>query len=153
MFTLLAVLTSGLISVPASQWQTVTFHVPEPGTTVEISFEVRQGSRVGVLLLDRRQAARFHRGRPVDPAVSTPFQNSGRIRYRLAEPGDYVLVVDNRVEQRQAALVDLRVETSGSQTGVVSELPPARRRTVVALSLLCFGALVFFSARQLLRHS
>jgi hypothetical protein len=153
MFALLAVLTSGLVSIPPSEWQTVDVHVPDPGTTIEVTFDVRQGSRVQVLLLDRAQAARFHRGRTVEPAAGTRFQESGRIRYRAAEAGDYVLIIDNRIDGRGSTLVDLRVETVDPQPATVHELTPRRRRTVVALSLLSFGAIVFFSARQLLRHS
>jgi hypothetical protein len=153
MLALLAVLTSGLISVPAGQWQTIDLRAQEPGAILDIGFEVRQGSRVQLLLLDRKQAERFHRGRTVDPVLTTGFQHSGRVRFRVAERGDYVLVIDNRIEQRGAALVDLRVGKSGPQPVVVRELPPERRRTIITLSLLCFGAIVFFSARQLLKHT
>jgi hypothetical protein len=153
MLALLTIVTTGLVSIPASQWQAVNVHIPERGTMLEISFEVREGSRIQVLLLDRRQADRFHRGRSVDPAAGTGFQDSGRIRYRAAEAGDYVLILDNRIDGRGATLVDLRVETAGPRPAVVHELSAPRRRTVIALSLLSFGAIVFFSARQLLRHS
>ena len=148
----LVVLTSGLVSVPASQWETVDLRIPEPGTTVDISFHVRHGSRVQVLLLEREEADRFHRGRSFDPLLTTGFQSSGRVRYRVAERGEYVLLIDNRIEGRGPTLVDLRVEATPHHVNV-RELPPERRRAVVALSLLFFGATVFFSARQLLKYS
>jgi hypothetical protein len=150
---LLVVLTSGLVSVPASHWQTIDLPIRESATTVDISFQVRQGSRVQVLLLDREQARRFHRGRSVDPILTTGFQNAGRLRYLVAEKGDYVVLVDNRIEGRGPTLVDLRVEASPAGPVSVRELPPERRRAVVTLTLLLFGATVFFSSRQLLKHS
>jgi hypothetical protein len=150
---LLVVLTSGLVSVPASHWATIDLPIRQPNTTLDISFQVTHGSRVQVLVLDREQARRFHRGRSIDPLLTTGFQNSGRLRYRIAEKGEYVLLLDNRIEGRGPTLVDLRIETSPAGRVDVRELPPERRRVVVTLSLLFFGATVFFSARQLLKHS
>jgi hypothetical protein len=152
-FALLSVLASGLVSVPASQWEMIDLRVSEPGTTLDIAFDVRHGSRVQLALLDRKQAGRFHRGRSFDTLLTTGFQNSGRVRHRVAERGEYVLLIDNRIAGRGPTLVDLRVEASAQHPLHVRELPAEKRRAVVALSLLFFGATVFFSARQLLKHS
>lgn len=149
----LVVVTSGLISVPPSHWQTLNVPVPEPDTTIDISFQAMHGSRVQLLLLDRKDAERFRRGRSVDPLMTTGFQNAGRLRYRAATQGEYVLLLDNRIEGRSPALVDLRVETAPARSATVRELPPEKRRLVVTLSLLFFGGTIFFSARQLLKHS
>ena len=148
---LLVVLTNGLVSIPPSQWQGIDLRIPQNETTVEVEFEVREGSRVQVLVLDRVQAERFHRGRSFQPIASTGFEKSGRLKYRLADKGQYVLMIDNRIETRTQTLVHLRVELTNPYSANVQELSPARRRVVVTLSLLFFGAVVAFSAWRFLR--
>ena len=148
---LLVVLTNGLVSVSSSQWQGIDLQVPQNGTTVDIDFEVREGSRVQLLLFDRTQAERFHRGRSFQPIAATGFEKSGRMKYRIADRGQYVLMIDNRIERRTPALVHLRVELTNPYSANVRELSPARRRVIVTLSLLFFGAVVAFSAWRFLR--
>ena len=148
---LLVVLTNGLLSVPPSHWRAIDLKVPSNGTTVDVDFEVTEGSRVQILILTRAQAERFHRGRSYQHIVSTGFEKSGRLRYRLADQGQYVLMVDNRIETRTPALVQLRVELTNPYRADVRELSPVRRRVVVTLSLLFFGAVVAFSAWRFLR--
>lgn len=140
-----------MVSVPPGQWQAIDLRIPQNGTTVDIDFEVKQGSRVQVLVLNRPQAERFHRGRSFEAIVSSGFDTSGRLRYRMADAGEYVLMVDNRINGRTPALVHLRVDLSNPQAVPVRELPPARRRVVVTLSLLFFGSVVAFSAWRFLR--
>ena len=120
---------------------------------LDIDFEVTHGSRVQLLLLSRQQSERFERGRSVTPEVTTGFENSGRVRLAIPAAGDYVLMIDNRIEGRAATLVKLKVEVTNPTNAVVRELPAQKRRLVVSLSLLFFGAVVVFSAREFLRHT
>ena len=147
----LVVLTNGLLSVPPSHWQAIDLRIPHNGTTVDVEFEVQQGSRVQVLIMNRPQAERFNRGRSYEPIVSTGFEKSGRLKYRLADAGQYVLMIDNRIETRTPTLVHLRLELTNPYRADVRELSPARRRVVVTLSLVFFGAVVAFSAWRFLR--
>jgi hypothetical protein len=62
-------------------------------------------------------------------------------------------MIDNRLDGRGPSLVHLRVELTNPGSVQAIELPPARRRAVVALSLLFFGVVIIFSARQFLRHA
>jgi hypothetical protein len=148
---LLVVLTNGLVSVPPSQWQGIDIQVPQNGTTIDVDFEVKRGSRVQLLLLDRTQADRFHRGRSFEHLESSGFEKAGRLRYRLADKGHYVLMIDNTIETRTPTFVQVRVELSNPARADVRELSPARRHAVVALSLLFFGAVVSLSAWRFLR--
>lgn len=148
---LFVILTNGLVSVPPAQWQAVEIRVPQNGTTIDVDYEVRQGSRVQMLVLDRRQADRFHRGRSFESLVRTGFEKEGRLRYRVADAGEYVLMIDNRIEDRTASLVQLKVELIGPYSAEGRELSPQRRTVVVSLSLLFFGAVVAFSAWRFLR--
>lgn len=149
----LVVVVNSLLSVPPSQWQGINLQIPEHGTTVDVSFRVESGSRVQVMVLEPAEAERFHRGRSFEPLFTTGFQNSGRIRYRIREAGSYVLMIDNRLEGRGPTMLDLRVELTNPGSVHARELPAERRRAVVALSMVFFGVVVIYSARQFLKNS
>jgi hypothetical protein len=105
------------------------------------------------MLLERSQADRFNAGRPMRPIYVTGFESSARFRAHLPEGGDYVLLLDNRLEGRYAAEVQVRLESTDPQKVTVRELSPDRRRAVVTLSVLFFGAVLVFSARQYIKHA
>lgn len=149
----LATLTNGVLSVPPSKWLPVDLGQLDPGTKIEIEFEVRSGSRVQAHVVTKGDAERFHRGRSMTPLCSSGFERASRLRCRVFESAHYVLIADNRIEGRIPASVHLRVDLQAPPTVVVRELPPERRRLVVALSLGFFGAVLVFSARQFLKHN
>ncbi|HYP14914.1 MAG TPA: hypothetical protein VEQ63_13385, partial [Bryobacteraceae bacterium] len=116
------------------------------------SFEVRgDSSKVQALLLDRIQANRFHRGGRYQALYTTGFQSSDQFRVRLDQPGDFVLMLDNRLGAATAADVSVLVELTPNRAGEIRELPPERRRTVVSLSLLFLGAVIALFARFLMK--
>jgi hypothetical protein len=143
-----------LVTVPPSHWKAVEVPIGEHGTTVHCSFDVQtKGAKIQVLLMPRSQAERFSRGRYVSALYLTDFETSARFRYRVPEAGDYVIVLDNRRDSRRAAEVAVRIDLAPPGSVDVRELPPERRRLIVALSLAFFGAVVVFSARQFLKHA
>ncbi|MDZ4797271.1 MAG: hypothetical protein SGI92_03845 [Bryobacteraceae bacterium] len=146
-----ALMSNALLEVPPARWVAVDLPIPQHNTTVEGQFEVIHGSRVQVLIAARSEAERLQRGRSFRPIFSSGFQNDGRIRLVVPEAGDYVLLVDNRIEGRFATKVRLSVQTSNSINVQARELTPTRRRTVIAASLLFFGSVLVFSAWQFLR--
>jgi hypothetical protein len=75
------------------------------------------------------------------------------MRCRVPERGEYVLMIDNRIEARVPATVHLRLDVHAPADVVVRELPPERKRFIVAASLAFFGAVVLFSARKFLKQS
>jgi hypothetical protein len=151
---LLVVLADGLVTVPASYWRGVAVKVPENETTVQCSFDVRsEGAKVQALLLEKSQAERFRLGRSISPLYVTDVESSARFRQRVPDSGDYILILDNRLGSRAPVQVALRIELSSPKSSTVRELPTERRRAIVALSLVFFGAVVVFSARQFLKHA
>jgi hypothetical protein len=105
------------------------------------------------MLMERSEFERFHRGRRANVLYETGFEKSARFRYRVPEAGEYVLLLDNRLEGRWPTQVSLRIEVTSARDAQITEVPPERRRLIVALSLLFFGAVVAFSARQFLKHA
>lgn len=153
-FALLVVVANGLVTVPPSHWQAIAVEVPQNGSTVFCSFQVRSGAeRIHAMLLSRAAAERLNRGRDASPLYSTGYEASDSFRVRVEDAGPYVLLLDNRVNGRSAAEVALRLEVTHPRSFDVREASPERRRTVVALSLLFFGGVMVFSARQFLRHT
>jgi hypothetical protein len=153
-FALLVLLADGLVSVPPSGWKAIEVKIDRNHTAVQCSFHVKtKGTKVQAWLMDRSQAERFNRGWSVKALYFTGFEESMRFRVMAPDAGDYVLMLDNRLEGRWPAEVELRIELSNPQNVNVRELAPDRRRMVVALSLIVFGAVVVFSARQFLKHA
>jgi hypothetical protein len=85
-------------------------------------------------------------------AATTPGA-SGRIRYRVRTPGDYVVVIDNRGGDARPAEARLRVALDFElQSGPeVTLLSPGRQFAVILISFAVFFGIVSYSARRLLR--
>lgn len=150
---LLALLTDGVVSIPPSRSTAIDLRVPEHDTTVHCFLDLRAGeSPVRAMLLERTQAERYHRGRNARSLYAVEFNRSGNFKYHFDQAGDYVLLIDNRLNSRTAAEVGVKIEITRNPVILVRELPADRRRAVVAISLLFFGAVVVFSARQFLKQ-
>ena len=147
------ILQHSLIQVPPSHWTAVQLRVAEHETTVECRFKVVKGSRVQIYIADRGEAERFHHGRSFAPVFASGFESEGHFRTIVHEAGDYVLLLDNRIDARGGAVVEVTLEETRPPAFQAQELPPPRRQAVVALSLLFFGAVIVFSATQFLKHS
>ncbi len=151
LLALLAVLLDHTLDVPAGRWKAIDVKVAHRGTTIDCSVEAQPDSaRVDALLLTRSDALRFEQGRSVRPLVQTGFQNASRIRHAIAEPGDYILMIDNRLEGRGSTKVAVKIDL-WSMNGVEPiTLPPRRRYLVVASSVLFFLGVVMYSAKKLM---
>ena len=151
---LLTLLANGIIEVPAAHWKAIEIRVSNHDSTVHCSFEVRAGgTKLQAMLMERPDFDRFQRGRSVKFLEETGFEKSARFRYRVADAGEYILVLDNRLESRWPTQGSLRIEVTSVRDALITEVPPERRRLIVALSLLFFGAVVVFSARQFLKNA
>jgi hypothetical protein len=109
------------------------------------------GTRSEAILLTRRDAERFNQGRSYHPLASTGFQNTARLRYEIDEPGDYVLLLDNRLESGRTTDVSLKINLRDPPSIVAGTVSPERRQVVITLSLLFFLGVVMFSARQFMK--
>src|SRR5881628_3789373 len=110
-FALLAILMDSTVSVPKSHWLGVKTQVPLAGTTVDCTIQVEHDSaKVDAILMTREDAERFNRGRSYHPLYQTGFQNSARFRYTVEQPGEYILMLDNRLEGRHETKVAVKVD-------------------------------------------
>ena len=148
---LLLLLTESVIKVPASHWTAIELKIERNRTTVHADFQVRNGAKVQAMVLSRKEAERLNRGRTVHPLFSSGFTTSDQFRVVVSDAGDYVLLLDNRLEERFPAEVALRLDLTHNNDSQVRYVPAARRHATVALSLLFFGAVVVFSAVKFLR--
>jgi hypothetical protein len=151
-WALLLASVSGVYQIEPSHWRVFHFNVDKPGTLLTGSFEAgAHSAQVQILVLRRQQLARFEDGRSVRPVFVSGFEDSARFRTRIDEPGQYALILDNRIGGRQPSKVALSFNTAEPQPQTVRTLPPARRRVIVAFSLAFFGAVVVLSATLFLR--
>jgi hypothetical protein len=147
-----ALLLDEAVEVPPGDWRAFRIVLEQRPAEVSCSFTVREGrSGVRVAILQAREYGRLRAGRRARLLVSTVFQRAGGFRHALSEPGEYVLIVDNRRQMQAPAVVHLRVSVAFLPHPAARTLPPERRRAVVALSLGVFFAIVLWSGRRLLR--
>jgi hypothetical protein len=149
---LLTVLMNSVVTVPASRWIAIEVDVAKPATIVDATVEVEGSSaKVDALLMSRVDAERFNRGRSFHALNSTGFQSDSHLRYEIEQPGQYVLLLDNRLEGRSPTNVRVRLDLWSSNVPLVRTVPPQKRRVIVVLSVVFFLTVAGFSLRQFLK--
>ncbi len=131
----------GTVRIGRNLWHAVAIGPSETPARVECSFMVVAGApTVRAFLAPRTEAERFRDGAAFRATAATPYLAEGVLQHRITRPGDYLVIVENRGPEPAPATVRLRVELfHPDATGVEArELPPARRRAVIALSVLFF---------------
>jgi hypothetical protein len=151
LLALLVILADSVVKVPASHWTAIELKIPQNRMTLNVSFAVENGSRVQAIVLSHEEAERFNRGKSIRPLLMSGFEKSDQFRVFVPDAGQYVLILDNRIEARFPAEVSLRMDLTAPHDTQVRTVPPERQRATIALSLLFFGAVVVFSAVRFLR--
>jgi hypothetical protein len=153
-FLLWVVVANGLVTVPQEEWKPIDIIVSQADSTLECTYRVQEGGgAIQVLFMDRTEGGRFQQGRRFTPVAMSPHGRGGQFRTRVDKPGEYVLILDNRLETTRTARVDLKVDVSVPTNVLVRTLAPERKRAVIAISLLVFGATVAGSAAIFLRQT
>jgi len=141
-------LVDDVYTIPASEWRYLEVGLNQQTAAVECEFRVIEGgSGVRLALVSRPDLERFRAGRSHDVLATTAFLKSGRLRFAVPHPGEYAIVVDNRMEGRGSAKVDLKIYLDFGARGTqqARELPAERRRLVVTLSILVFLAVAAYA--------
>ena len=136
---LLLLATESVVKVPPSHWTAIQLKADHNNTTALVDFEVRNGGKIQALVMTRAEAERVNRGRPNRSLYTTGFKESARFRVVIPDAGEYIVLLDNRLEARFPAEVILRLETTHSDNSKVGYVPDERRRLTIALSLLFFA--------------
>lgn len=140
--------------IPAGEWRYVELGLRQQAAFVSADFEVQSGSQqVRVALMRRDDLERLRDGQPHGVLAASEPAATGRLRYQVRVPGDYVVVIDNRADPDHPAEAHLRVSLDfGGRPGPeVTRLSPGRQIAVIAISFAVFLGIVSFSAQRLLR--
>ncbi len=147
-------LVNDVFHVPPGEWSSVALGLKQRPAMVAADFEVESGAgKLRLELMRREDLGRLRNELPVGAIAATSRATSGRIRYRVRVPGDYVVVIDNRggdarpVDARVRVALDFQM-LSGPE---VTRLSPGRQFAVISISFAVFFGIVSYSARRLLR--
>lgn len=146
-------LVDEVYTIPASEWRYVQVDLKQTPVGVNCEFQVlTPGAHVRAALLSSGDRERLRADQAHGFLAATPLQSTGRFQFRLLQPGDYAVVVDNRAASA-AVRVHLRVslDFSGRPSLGVGTLSPQRRLAVILISFAVFFGIVTWSARKLLQ--
>ncbi len=143
------------VTVPAADWKAYRIPLHQRSARIECHFSVvGGGSGIRVMLLERSEFAQLNADRAFRPLAATAYQRSGAFAYP-AQPDDYTIVLDNRMEGRGPSQVRLQVALVFGDVpparAAPRQLSPGRQAAVIALSVLFFAAVLLFAGRRLLR--
>jgi hypothetical protein len=130
------------VQISPAKVRPLEFDVKEKGTRVLCTFHVEQGrSGVRAVLLRRNDVRLWLADRPHRILASTGYEDSGGFSWLVAEPGAYSIVLDNRMDGRDNAVVRLQVRlVSGTGISVpVRGADPLRAQVLVWVSVLLFA--------------
>lgn len=140
-----------IVRVPPAQWRLVDVLLRQQAATVELSYVVTHGrSGVRVALMERSEVDRMRAGKSYSTVAGTTYNSEFTFRATVPRPGDYAIVVDNRMEGRDTAEVHLQVSLLFDQAGAVGgyrvrEASTLRRAVVIVLSLAFFWAVCAYA--------
>ena len=147
-------LTDEVYRIPRNEWWWVEVNLRQRPAQVLATYEVQSGPRkVRVALMTRDDLERLNNDLPHGVlAVSEPAK-SGSLAYRVRRLGDYVLLVDNRVDGNQPAAVHLRIalDFAAPPEPEPSQISAQRQLAVIVMSFAFFAAVVTYSAKRLWR--
>ncbi len=140
------------VTVSPSKVRPLEFDISSRNTRVLCKFRVVEGrSGVRAVLLKRDDVRLWLAGRAHHSLASTGLAETGGFMFLVNDPGEYAVVLDNRLEGRSAALVHLQVKllSGAGVAGPVQFADPLRARLLVWGSILIFCLTAFFAAWQL----
>ncbi len=128
----------------------------ENDARLKVQFEVlspQNAAGVRVALLSEEQFQQLREQKGHGELTSTAYLREGNLRTSLAEPGRYVVVIENAMERRRCRLEMGVVLTTGPEpeTLPVTYASPQKRLIVVGASVAGFLLILTLSARALWR--
>lgn len=134
--------------VPPHEWRYLEFGLKQLPVSLECEYQTEgRPSDVRLLLIQRQQPRRMRAEHLRTPIAATPPGSTGRLDHHVRQAGDYVIAIDNRGGDAEAAV---RLRASLNFGPVVTYLSPQRRLAVILISFAVFFGIVAWSARRLL---
>lgn len=141
-------------ALPPGEFRVIDIHVRHTPMRVDAAFRVIEtpgtppNASVRMELLPRAALRAMQRGLAHQALAVTPDGSSGKFRNTIEDPGAYRIVISNR-DTATPAMVALTLSTDLNADVTATELSPARRITVIAVSFLVFFAMVGYSGWKL----
>ena len=136
-----------------SEWKYVEVNLRQQPALVRANYRVESGSdKVRLALMTRQNLELLREDLPHGLLAVTEAGKRGEFRFRVREPGDYVVVVDNRGSKQLPASVHLQISLDFARPSapMVTRSSRARQFTVIGLSFLFFFTVVTYAATRLM---
>jgi hypothetical protein len=146
-------LVDEVYQISHSEWKYVEVNLRQKPALVTASFRVESGAeKVRLALMTRDSLELLREDLPHGVLAVTEPGGRGEFRFRVRQPGDYVVVVDNRVSKTLPAWVHLRIslDFANAAVPVITGISRARQVTIIGLSFLFFFGVVTYAARKLM---
>ena len=142
------VVFDGELVVPRSRARGIPVKIERP-TYVEARFEA--GSReaqVRAALLTAADVHAFQEGRPHELLAVTAHGAAGEFRFLAMRPGEYYVLIDNRLDAAPEQKVHV-VVTSREDPSLPGTVPVSRRHWISAMSAIFFAVVAGWSGWRL----
>ncbi|HYM13003.1 MAG TPA: hypothetical protein VEU62_19850 [Bryobacterales bacterium] len=143
--------------IDPGEWRYFEFPVKEKDARLEVRFEAR-GRRpspgVRVAVMAEGEFRRFRDNQPHQEIGATRYRAEGMLQARLAEPGQYVVVIDNGEKSQRRRHVEMEsvlVTGPAPETLPVQYLSPEKRAVVTGASAAGFLLILALAGRALWR--
>ena len=139
--------------IAPSKWNYVEVNLRQRPALVNASFQVESGPRnVRLALMTRVNLENLREDLPHGVLALTEPGPKGEFSFRVREPGDYAVVIDNRNSKQLAADVHLRVSLDFSEKpiSVTTGISRGRQLAVIFASFLFFFGVVTFAGRKIM---
>jgi hypothetical protein len=148
------VLVDESYQIPANEWRYVEVSLQQQPALIWADYRAVADARdVRVALLRREDLQRLRNQRAHGWLAETEPAPAGRLRFRVRDPGEYAIVVDNRGGDRQTSVyLKVGLDFGAGRGPDVTTLSPRRQLAVILISFAVFFGIVTWSARRLLRH-
>ena len=146
-------LVDEVYQISHSEWKYVEVNLRQKPATVTASYRVESDAgKVRLALMTRDSLDLLREDLPHGVLAVTEAGARGEFKFRVRQPGDYVVVVDNRASKVMPASVHLKISLDFAigDIPISTGLSRSRQFTVIGVSFLFFFAVVTFAARKLM---
>ena len=141
-----------VVEVPPAEWRYLELSLRQQPVTVVCHFDAPANPTMRIAFLHKEDLERLRSDRPHGVLAATPPGPRGSVRFSVAAPGNYAVLLDNREDGRHAARVHLRValEFGGPLRPHARTLSQGRRLVVILASFAFFFGVLAYAGRRLL---